>query len=91
MSTAPLPTAGRSYAADRGVDPARAGVIRAWRRLGLIASGAVTTMQIARMAATLNELTDPQLAALGIARHEIYRHAEKLILTGSDESDSTGA
>lgn len=75
--------------AARGIDPARTAIVQAWRRLGIIASGAVTSAQIARMAATLNELTDAQLAAIGIARHEIYTHAEKLVLTGhaTDETD----
>ena len=69
----------------RGIDPARAAIVRAWRRLGLIASGAVTSAQISRMAATLDGFTDSQLEAIGIQRHEIYSHAEKLVLTRGDD------
>lgn len=79
--------ASASFGAERGVDPARAAIVRAWRRLGLIASGAVASVQIARMAATLNEFTDAQLAQIGIERHEIYSHAEKIILTGGKGAD----
>lgn len=82
--TASLPTrpADTPFGPDRGIDPARAVIVQAWRRLGLIASGAVASVQIARMATALNTLTDAQLAGIGIARHEIYTHAERLVLTG---------
>ncbi len=80
----PKPPSSGIPGAYRGVDPARAAIVQAWRRLGLIASAAVTSAQIARMASTLNELTDAQLAAIGIQRHEIYTHAERLVLTGGE-------
>lgn len=88
MASATLPDRrpAEEAGALRGVDPARRAVVAAWRRLGLMASGAVTAAQIARMASTLNELSDAELARIGIARHEIYSHAEKLVLTGGTAS-----
>ena len=85
-ATFPRPQPPTAPPAYRGVDPARAAIVQAWRRLGLIASGAVTAAQIARMAATLNEFTDADLAAIGIQRHQIYTHAERLVLTGGGDA-----
>jgi uncharacterized protein YjiS (DUF1127 family) len=59
--------------------PALSGVAAAWAAVASVISTLVTSVQTARMASALAELSDAQLAQIGIQRHEIFNHAEKLI------------
>ena len=52
-------------------------------RSGLAAFG--TSFKVARMASALSNLSDHQLAEIGVKRRDIMRHAEHLITSENDD------
>jgi uncharacterized protein YjiS (DUF1127 family) len=75
---------GGAFPATPHSEPARAGSV--WAAARATVSSAlsvfVTSVQTARMANALAQLSNEQLARIGIGRHEIFSHAEKLIADG---------
>jgi uncharacterized protein YjiS (DUF1127 family) len=53
---------------------------RAWHSARHIASETLIALQISRMASVMSQMSDDQLAQIGIARHEVYTYAENLVL-----------
>ena len=60
-------------------------VARTWRSARHIASETLIALQISRMAGVMSQMTDDQLAQIGIARHEVYTYAENLVLNEQGE------
>ena len=52
---------------------------RALATIGSGMSAAGTSLKVARMASALNNLSDHQLAQIGITRSDIKRHAKSLV------------
>jgi len=63
----------------------RAALARTWRSVRHIASETLIALQISRMAGVLSQMSDDQLAQIGIARHEVYTYAENLVLSEQGE------
>jgi uncharacterized protein YjiS (DUF1127 family) len=59
--------------------PVGSALASAWATASSALSGFTTCMMTVRMASVLSQLSDAQLARIGIERHEIFSHAEKLI------------
>lgn len=58
------------------------------RALAAVGSGVAavgTSLKVARMASALSNLSDHQLAEIGVTRSDIMRHAEHLITSENDE------
>lgn len=75
------------HTASHATERAGEALVRIWRAARSIASDTLLAIQIARMASVLNGMRDDQLAQIGIARHQIYSHAEHLVLDVRDAPD----
>ena len=58
---------------------------RALAVVGARMSTVGTSLKVARMASALSNLSDHQLAEIGVTRRYIMRHAEHLIASENDE------
>ncbi len=77
-----------AWPATRGLGAA---LNRRWRSARHVASETVVAMRISRMASALNQLNDDQLARIGVARHEIWNHAETLVVDQRRDRDGRSA
>jgi uncharacterized protein YjiS (DUF1127 family) len=53
---------------------------RVWAKVSAVASHALQAVQVARMTSVLSDMTDKQLAEIGISRSGIPAYAERLIV-----------
>ena len=67
----------QSAVSDRGHAVAASIAFLAW--IGAKAKAAVKALQMARMLSTLSNMSDYQLAQIGISRSDIPEYAEKLM------------
>lgn len=80
-----LTSANAPHGAWLSMQRIRAALARTWRSARHIASETLIALQISRMAGALSQMSDDQLAQIGIARHEVNTYAENLVLNEQGE------